>query len=89
MPQGSIFFKHDRIYTHNIARVNYTTYDVRRAQDVFNPATSHCNMTVLAGMLDVGQDPNIVYPFGYAQVLGIYHANIVYTGPRMIDYQPC
>lgn len=28
------------------------------------------------------------HPFLYARVIGIYHANIVYTGPGMIDYNP-
>ena len=27
-------------------------------------------------------------PFCYARVLGIYHANVVYTGPGMVSYQP-
>jgi hypothetical protein len=26
--------------------------------------------------------------FRYAQVLGIYHANIIYVGPGMLDYEP-
>jgi hypothetical protein len=26
-------------------------------------------------------------PFMYARVLGIYHANIIYTGEGMVDYQ--
>jgi hypothetical protein len=36
-----IFFQLDRMYKHALLRVNYTTYDVRRAQDVINPNT-HC-----------------------------------------------
>src|ERR1700728_4093607 len=44
----SVFFKNDRIYCHKLARFNYTTYDVRRAQDVINPMTSHCNILLLA-----------------------------------------
>jgi hypothetical protein len=26
------------------------------------------------------------HPFRYARVLGIYHVNVVYTGPDMLDY---
>jgi len=29
-----------------------------------------------------------VHPFIYARVLGIYHANVIYVGPGMLDYQP-
>lgn len=81
-----IYFKHDRMYKHNIARINYTTYDVRRGQEVFNPSTSHHNVMVLTGI--GGQDPNIVHPFVYARVLGIYHVNAVYAGFGMTDYRP-
>jgi hypothetical protein len=28
------------------------------------------------------------HPFRYARVLGVYHANVVYTGPGMINYEP-
>ncbi|KAG2088019.1 uncharacterized protein F5147DRAFT_781150 [Suillus discolor] len=37
---NSIFFKRNRLYHHNLARFNYTTYDVRRAQDVSKPMNS-------------------------------------------------
>jgi|SRR6266436_7027565 len=83
-----IYFKHDRMYKHHIARINYMTYDVRRGQETFNPSTSHCNVMVLTGALDDSMDPNITHPFSYARVLGIYHVNVVYAGPGMTDYQP-
>lgn len=28
------------------------------------------------------------HPFCYARVLGIFHANVVYNGPGLTDYQP-
>jgi hypothetical protein len=28
------------------------------------------------------------HPFLYAQLLGIYHTNIIYVGPGMLDYNP-
>ena len=37
---------------------------------------------------DDGNPSTADHPFRYARVLGIYHANIVYVGPGMIDYQP-
>ena len=77
-----ILFKNDVIYKHQLVQFNYTTYDVRRGQDVINPNTSHHNVMVLA------QPDDSRGPFWYARVLGIYHANIFYTGPGMLDYRP-
>jgi hypothetical protein len=28
------------------------------------------------------------HPYLYGRVLGIYHANIIYVGPEMVDYKP-
>jgi hypothetical protein len=83
----SILFQKDRLYIHNIMRINYTGYDVRRYQDVINPSTSHCNIMVLAGLNDNGNLASY-HPFRYARVISIYHVNVVYVGPGMVDYQP-
>lgn len=69
--QGQLFFKRNRIYHHNLVRFNYTTYDVRRAQDVINPRTPHCNIM----LLQHGDESNVKYR--YARVLGIHHINAV------------
>ena len=80
-PDGwkSIFFKSDRIYQHHLLKVNYTTYDVRRSQDVIK---SHWNIMMLAS----DDDENGGHRFLYARVLGVYHANVIYTGSGMLDY---
>jgi hypothetical protein len=83
--RDSVLFKNDKIYRHHIARFNYTTYDIRRAQDVINPNTSHCDIMVLANF---ESEDTSQTPFWYGRVLGIYHANVVYTGPGMVDYTP-
>lgn len=80
---NQIVFKNDRIYRHNILRINYTTYDIRRAQDVINPNTEHNNVMLLA---TDGQGAS-GHPFCYARVLGIYHANTIYIGSGSRDYQ--
>ncbi|KAG1736096.1 uncharacterized protein EDB91DRAFT_1238087 [Suillus paluster] len=72
--RASILFKHNRIYHHNLVRLNYTTYDVQRAQDVINPRTPHCNIMLLQH--DDGCDGH----YHYAKVLGIHHINIVRAG---------
>lgn len=84
-----VLLKHDRIYQHNLIRTNYTTYDVRRAQDVVNASTTHNNIMVLADHADESDSfSDRSHPFLYARLLGIYHANVIYVGPGMLDYQP-
>jgi hypothetical protein len=82
---NTVILKDDRMYRHNIARFNYTTYDVRRAQDVINPRTSHCNVMVLHAAHDMGHPG---HRFIYGKVLGIYHVNVIYTGSGMVNYTP-
>jgi hypothetical protein len=84
-----ILFKSERMYRHNIARINYTTYDVRRSQDVINPNTSHRDIILLANQDEERcTDIDATHPFLYARVLGIYHVNVVYNGPCRLDYAP-
>jgi hypothetical protein len=67
---------------------NYTTYDVRRSQDILNASTPQCNILVISDQDDHQGDAGDNQPFCYARVLGIYHVNVVYVGPGMVDYQP-
>jgi len=78
-----LLIKHDRFYIHNVLRINYTTYDVRRKQDTINPHTSHRDVIVLAENVDDSD-----HPYLYARVIRIFHVNVVYTGGTMIDYSP-
>ena len=82
-----ILIKNDMMYKHHLVRFNYTTYDVRRGQDVINPNTQHHNVMVLSQPEDNNAHGS---PFWYARVLGIYHVNIVYNAPTngMLDYRP-
>jgi hypothetical protein len=84
--RNSVFFKSDRMYRHHLARFNYTTYDVRRSQDVINPSTSHRDIMLLSNNDDSGG--NSKHPFLYARVLGIYHVNVIYTGEDRQDHTP-
>jgi hypothetical protein len=83
---NSILIKGNRMYAHKIARFYHTTYDVRRSEDIINPRTSHCDIMLLAER--GAGDGGTADAFLYARVLGIYHVNIVYTGPGMINYEP-
>lgn len=78
-----VCFKAERMYRHNVMRINFTSYDVRRGQDTINPNTEHCNVMLLAS-----RDASISnHQYVYARVLGIYHINVIYTGPGMLDYR--
>ena len=74
-----VLFKVNHIYRHNLLRINYTMYDVRRETDMINPRTEHRDIMLLA------RDGSN-HQFCYARVLAIYHANIVYTGPGSMDF---
>ena len=80
---NTIHFKGNRIYQHNIMRINYTMYDVRRAQDVINPKTDQQNVMLLSFE---EFDPSR-HQYSYARVLGIFHVYVIYTGRGMLDYK--
>ncbi|KAG9089054.1 hypothetical protein FRC06_001731, partial [Ceratobasidium sp. 370] len=77
-------FYRGRMYRHKTLRVNYTSYDVLRQQDVLNSGTPGCFVMLLA---ESEQEPD-AHPFIYAKVLGVYHANIVYHNrpPQRMDF---
>ena len=78
---GQVVLKGERIYRHRLLHLNYTTYDVRRAQESVNPRTDHRDIMLLSCQPST-------HPFCYARVLGIYHVNVIYVGPGFKDYQP-
>ncbi|KAJ3771938.1 hypothetical protein FB446DRAFT_789170 [Lentinula raphanica] len=71
--RNSISLYKKRFYAAKTMRINYTTYDVRRDQDVINPRTDHCMVMVRSADYD---DPK-KHPFWYARVLGIFHADVL------------
>ncbi|EIM89454.1 uncharacterized protein STEHIDRAFT_144850 [Stereum hirsutum FP-91666 SS1] len=62
------------MYAAKVFRVNYTTYDLRRAYDSVNPRTQ---ANVMVYSPETG--PNTP-PYWYARVLGVFHANIRHVG---------
>ena len=75
-----VVFKGNKIYRHRLLRINYTTYDLQREFDSINPHTDHRDIMLLSNL-----DGD--HPFCYARVLGIFHANIIYTGPGSKDFK--
>lgn len=75
---NSLIFHGDCLYSHRKARINYTTYDVRRDRDIIRPADESGKCFVLVACQEEvsATRRNTDLPFWYAQVLGIYHADI-------------
>jgi hypothetical protein len=70
-------FVNNRFYRHKVLRINYTTYDMRRAQDSINPRT-HPDVMVLSHEDEAEENP---HPYWYARVIGIFHFNVRHVGP--------
>jgi hypothetical protein len=75
--RDSITFVGDRIYKHVVLRINYITYDLRRAQDSINIRTHPYIMTM--GHEDE-EEHTKRHPFWYAKVLGIFHVIVRRSG---------
>ena len=82
-----MIIENELLYRHKVVRVNYTTYDLRRAQDSVNPRLSErADVMVLSPENeDENEDP---HPYWYARILGIYHANIRHIGPNSKSPEP-
>ena len=57
-------------------RLNYTTYDLRRSQDIINIKT-HSDVMVIAN-----EENDDAHPYWYARVIGIFHADVRYRNPQ-------
>ncbi|THH12931.1 hypothetical protein EUX98_g9774 [Antrodiella citrinella] len=77
MDRSYLRFRNERMYFHQTLRVNYTTYDMRRDQDVINPRT-HSDIMVHAHEDDT--DSSDRHPYWYARVIAIFHAYVRYDG---------
>ncbi|RXW21632.1 hypothetical protein EST38_g4229 [Candolleomyces aberdarensis] len=73
----SVVIRDHRIYQHKLLKINYTTYDIRREQDVIHIETPQCNVMLLNSNFSV---PGAHSLYLYSRVLGIYHANVSYIG---------
>ncbi|KAK0207344.1 hypothetical protein IW262DRAFT_1469585 [Armillaria fumosa] len=64
------------LYSHQILRINYTTYDAHWNQDSINPHT-HSDIMTLSPSTEADLDSdNDVRPYLYARVIGIFHATV-------------
>ncbi|EJD41142.1 hypothetical protein AURDEDRAFT_69169, partial [Auricularia subglabra TFB-10046 SS5] len=83
----------NRIFSHARLQVNYTAYDMRRAQDCINCNTTKCNVMLLADEDAIASEDDAAQPapFWYARVVGIYHARVHHPiltpkGPKRVEF---
>lgn len=77
----SIVILNHCIYRHNIFRINYTTYDLRRCQDSINPGGDQFNIMILGRGPSSLPNGALAHPYWYARVLGVFHCEIRHRGP--------
>lgn len=93
----ALYIAGNRIYHHRVFRVNYTTYDVRRAQDSVNPRT-HPHIMLLSPPSDDSDSESCAggstvadeHPYLYARVIDVLHVNVYPLGspsspPQRVD----
>lgn len=68
-------------------RVRYTTYDLRREEDLIRSHGAKSNIMIINPEC-FHRHGEQVHPFRYGRVLGIYHANAIYVGPGNSDFRP-
>ncbi|KAI0744837.1 hypothetical protein C8Q76DRAFT_789312 [Earliella scabrosa] len=69
---SSVRIVSNKLYRHHVLRINYTTYDMRRAQDSINPRTRPDIMMFAPSTHS--------HPYLYARVLGVFHVNAYRAG---------
>jgi hypothetical protein len=75
----------DRIYRHAIFKLRYTTYDCRSDSDTLNPSTSRRDFMCIRGENDAKGGEGYRSQYVYGRLLGVFHTNIIYTGPGASD----
>ncbi|KAL1712617.1 hypothetical protein EV715DRAFT_267796 [Schizophyllum commune] len=70
----TIQLKDDRIYSSQSLRTNYTTYDVRRDYDCISARRREFLMTRSP------EEADDAHPYWYAQLLGVFRADVRHTG---------
>ena len=66
-------FIKNRIYRHKVLRINYTTYDLRRAQDLLN---LHMHADVMVLSHEDTEDIENPHPYWYARIISVFHVNV-------------
>ena len=75
----SVHIVDNQVYSSQLLRVNYTTYNIRRDQDSVNPHT-HSDV-----MVSSHEDDPQAHPYWYAQVLGVFHLRVLHLNPSAMN----
>ncbi|EJD00563.1 uncharacterized protein FOMMEDRAFT_91376, partial [Fomitiporia mediterranea MF3/22] len=68
----SLCIKNDKLFCLKVLHINYTTYNVRRAQDSLNPQMYADIMLLL---------DNTKHPYIYTRIIRLFHTEVSYIGP--------
>ncbi|TFK81507.1 hypothetical protein K466DRAFT_531692 [Polyporus arcularius HHB13444] len=74
----------ENAYWHEVLRLNWTSYDLRRCQDSVNPK-NHGDIMLLADT--TGDSDNHTHPYIYARVIRIFHVNVRLYDSPMQDFE--
>ncbi|TFK20496.1 hypothetical protein FA15DRAFT_599618, partial [Coprinopsis marcescibilis] len=75
----------NRLCHHQLLRLRYTTYDVRRDEDIIHLRTGRSNIMVL----NTDYDPGALLPlYRYGRVIRIFSADVMYVG-ALADKSHC
>ena len=80
--RNTVRIRNNTIFRHRTARINYTTYDIRRDHDTLNPRTHPFVM------VSSPETSPSAHPFWYASVIGVFHAEVQHTGTRSHNLKP-
>jgi hypothetical protein len=72
---NNIEILHNAIYFHQILCINFTTYDMRRDQDIINVRTR-------SDVMVLSDDEDADYPYWHCRVIGIMHVNVREVGDK-------
>lgn len=82
---SEVVIQQDKLYTHKILRINYTTYDVRRSQDSLNPRT-HADFIVNSREDNDEATPS--HPYWYGRIVGVFHADVCHLAANSEFREP-
>ncbi|KAI0695116.1 hypothetical protein C8T65DRAFT_584576, partial [Cerioporus squamosus] len=74
----------EQLYWHDVLRLNWTSYDLRRSQDSVNPK-NHGDIMLLAD--NSRSDGDDAHPYIYARVVHIFHINVRLYGSPMHEFE--
>jgi hypothetical protein len=77
--RNMIIFINNRIFKHKALRMNYTTYNLRHAQDSLSSRT-HADFMTLPCESDIHpESTSSCFPYRFGRIIGIFHTMVLYN----------